>query len=432
MTETKLSTKPYKGTRDFYPESMRIQNFLFDTLRKVAERYAYEAYDGPMLESFELYAAKTSEEIVNEQLYSFEDRGKRKVVIRPEMTPTLARMVAAKGHELPKPIRWYSIPNLWRYERPQKGRLREHWQLNVDILGVDDTQAELEILQVAIDVLRAFGADHQHFEVQINHRELMNDFFTQCLKLDPEQYAPVSRALDKRAKLPPEKFEEQLQEAGCAAEQIQLIDRFLNSALEELKDLLPDSPGLEKLRGLFADLAALDLSEYCVFSPAIMRGFDYYTGTVFEIFDRSPENRRSLFGGGRYDNLVGLFGKQKIPGVGFGMGDVTLRDFVSTHGLLPELQSNTDVFVALFSKEMGTASYKLAQELREQGLNVANSMTAGKLGKQFQAADKKGIPWVVMIGPEELEKGEVVLKNLTTGEQETRSRKDIVEKLKNS
>jgi histidyl-tRNA synthetase len=426
MKDSPLSTQPYKGTRDFFPEDMQLRSALFNRLRQVVSTYGYQEYDGPMLEPFELYASKTSDEIVNEQLYSFTDRGDRKVAMRPEMTPTLARMVAAKANNLPRPIRWFSIPNLWRYERPQKGRLREHWQLNVDILGPAAQDAELELLQVAIDLLRAFGANETHFEIQINHRELTNSLFNEVLQLNPEQRQAVARAIDKRDKITPEAFRELLVKAACHDEQIATIERFLQADLNEVANICPESSGLLKLQTLFELLTALGLSAYCSFSPTIMRGFDYYTGTVFEIYDRAPENRRALFGGGRYDNLVGMFGGEKIPGIGFGMGDVTLRDFLETHGLLPTLPPASQVLVGLFNADLKIPAYQLARDLRAAGLRVENILEpTKKMGKQFEVADKKGIPIVVMMGPDEHAEGCATVKHLASGHQEKAALGDL-------
>lgn len=412
-----LSTQPYKGTRDFYPETMLQREAIFERLRSTVSSYGYLPYDGPMLEPFELYAAKSGEELVQDQLYHFEDRGGRKVAMRPEMTPTLARMVAARGNQLARPIRWFSLPNLWRYERPQRGRLREHWQLNVDILGLDGLEAEVEIIQVAVDLLRGFGAGPSDFEVQINHRQLMNDLFFEVLKLEEIQVKEVARAIDKRAKIPADSFQELLDKAGCSAEQSATLKRFLDAPLAEVGEICQGSAGFVLLSQTFEALNALGLGGVCRFNASIMRGLDYYTGTVFEIFDLHPDNRRALFGGGRYDNLVGLFGKAQIPGVGFGMGDVTLYDFLETHGLLPENDSHVDVLVGLFSAETYTVSQQMARGLRAAGLRVEAVLSPQKLGKQFQQADKKGIPVVVMIGPDEAESGQATVKHLKSGEQ---------------
>ncbi len=425
----KLSTRPYKGTRDFYPEEQRLREWMFNQLRRSVNQYGYEPYDGPMLELFELYAAKTGSEIVNEQLYHFEDRGGRKVAMRPEMTPTLARMVAAKANQLPRPVRWFSLPNLWRYEQPQRGRLREHWQLNVDLLGVEGVEAEVEIVQVAIDVLRGFGAGPTDFEVQINHRELMNDLFDKVLKLEPGQTQAVAKAIDKRAKIPAEAFYDLLTAAGCNAEQIETLEKFLVCPLLDIPSIVGEGKGYTDLIRFFDTVNAMGLGPVCRFNPSIMRGLDYYTGIVFEVYDQHPDNRRALFGGGRYDNLVGMFGNTQMPGVGFGMGDVTLKDFLEVHGLLPEITSQTDVLVGLFSAEMFIASQTLARSLRAGGIKVEAVLSPQKLGKQFQYADKKGIPLVVMVGPDEAAEGKATIKDLRSGQQQTVEQRELMARL---
>lgn len=427
MTESKLSTQPYKGTRDFYPDEMQQRRWMFDHLRQVIGSYGYQEYDGPMLEPFELYAAKTGDEIVNEQLYSFVDRGDRKVAMRPEMTPTLARMVAAKGQHLQKPLRWFSIPNLWRYERPQRGRLREHWQLNVDLLGVEGVEAEVEIIQVAIDMMRGFGASPVDFEIQINHRQLMNDVFAQVLKLDASQTKAVARAIDKRAKIAPEAFQTLLREAGCSPTQIAELENFLAAPLLEIGKICGESQGYKDLIRFFDTVNALGLGPVCRFNTSIMRGLDYYTGIVFELFDKHPDNRRALFGGGRYDNLVGMFGQTQMPGVGFGMGDVTLMDFLKVHGLLPEVKAHVDILVGLFDPEMVVQNQQLARHLRSAGFKVESVLKHQKLGKQFELADKRGIPLVVLQGPDEALLEQVSVKDLRTGAQENVHMENLID-----
>ncbi len=427
MTESKLSTQPYKGTRDFYPDEMQQRRWMFDHLRQVIGSYGYQEYDGPMLEPFELYAAKTGDEIVNEQLYSFVDRGDRKVAMRPEMTPTLARMVAAKGQHLQKPLRWFSIPNLWRYERPQRGRLREHWQLNVDLLGVEGVEAEVEIIQVAIDMMRGFGASPVDFEIQINHRQLMNDVFEQVLKLDASQTKAVARAIDKRAKIAPEAFQTLLSEAGCSPEQIAELENFLTAPLLEIGKICGESKGYKDLIRFFDTVNALGLGPVCRFNTSIMRGLDYYTGIVFELFDKHPDNRRALFGGGRYDNLVGMFGQTQMPGVGFGMGDVTLMDFLKVHGLLPEVKAHVDILVGLFDPEMLVQNQQLARHLRSAGFKVESVLKHQKLGKQFELANKRGIPLVVLQGPDEALLEQVSVKDLRTGAQENVHMENLID-----
>ena len=288
---SKLGTDPYKGVRDFYPEDMAVQNYIFNTWRKTAEKFGYVEYSASILEPAELYKSKTSEEIVNEQTFTFTDRGGREVVLRPEMTPTLARMIAARRRNLKFPLRWYSIPNVFRYERPQRGRRREHWQLNCDLMGIADVEAEVEIISLAHAIMKAFGAKDDDFEIRLSSRKAL-----------PE---------------------------GVTMETIRRIDKG--------EEINIDVPETDEIRSAFEYLDKKGVRN-AKFDPKIVRGFDYYTGVVFEVFDTSPESRRSLFGGGRYDNLLEMFGVEPIPTVGFGMGDVTIWDFLETHKLQMKYQ----------------------------------------------------------------------------------------------
>ncbi|MGE0615244.1 MAG: histidine--tRNA ligase [Bacteriovoracia bacterium] len=418
-----LSTQPYKGTRDFYPAEMRMRRAIFGRLRDVVQSFAFEEYDGPMLEAFEIYAAKSGEEIVNNQLYWLVDRGERKLAIRPEMTPTLARMVAAQVNELPKPIRWFSIPNLWRYERPQRGRLREHWQLNVDILGGDPLLADAEIINVALSVMRVFGGEKK-VALKLNNRKLVDFFFREKLGLSTEAAHGTAKAVDARAKVGEEAYRKWLGDLGVQAGQIQQMEEFFGSSFDIVAKKYPCA-GVDELRALMDKLAesgiAVGSSEASgvVFDPQLFRGLDYYTSTVFEVFDTSPENRRAMFGGGRYDNLVGLFGKHQLSGVGFGMGDVTLVNFLETHGLSPKVGSGVDVFVSLPKAEYRAQAERVARDLREAGLKVMTPLEIGGFGAQLKIAAKHQARYAVLLGDSELAQGQVVLKTLATGEQKT-------------
>ncbi len=417
-----LSTQPYKGARDFYPEDKRLQKYIFGVMRGVAESYGYLEYDAPILEPTELYASKTSDEIVNEQTYTFIDRGKRSVTIRPEMTPTVSRMVAARRQELPYPLRWYSIPNLWRYERPQRGRLREHWQLNVDLFGVTDITADFEIIQVADNILQKFKARRDTYTIRVNSRKLMDTFVKDILKLDDVQATTIIRLIDKMHKMDNAEFVGQVdsifnptQRENKEPEQLQM---FLKTpSLADLPDSVKSHPSVGKLKQLFELLGSEGVSN-AVFDPTLMRGFDYYTDIVFEVFDTHPDNNRSMFGGGRYDGLVAQFGVEPVPTVGFGMGDVTLQNFLELHDLMPKLSTETDVCVFLIG-DVFTAAQKVVRELREMGLNVAVGLTDQKLDKQIKNAVKNGIKYVIFIGAKELASDQFVLKDLQTGTEET-------------
>lgn len=422
-----LSTQPYKGTRDFYPEDLRVQRWMFNRMRQVVETYGYQEYDGPMLEPFELYAAKTGEEIVNQQLYWLVDRGERKLAVRPEMTPTLARMVAGRVHELPRPIRWYSIPNLWRYERPQRGRLREHWQLNVDVLGGDPLLADAEILSLAARLMDAFGG-RAHTVIKINNRRLVDHFFMNVLKLSPDVALQAAKAIDARAKIGEEAYQQWLVKIGVTSDQSRRMEEFFQAPFEKAREAYPCA-GMDELVSLFRLLAESGESDAVEYDPTVLRGMDYYTGTVFEMYDRSPENRRAMFGGGRYDHLIALFGKTPLSGVGFGMGDVTLRNFLETHALLPHQSSFVDVFVVLPSMDQRPVAEKILRSLRDQGIRAISALEASGFGAQLKLASRHGARFAVLLGEEELSRQSVALKDLSSGQQSTVTLQDLPQAL---
>ncbi len=419
-----LPTQPYKGARDFYPEDKRIQKYMFAKMRQAVEAYGYEEYDAPILEPLELYLAKSGEEIVNEQTYAFEDRGGRKVTIRPEMTPTVSRMVAAKRQELAYPLRWYSIPNLWRYERPQRGRLREHWQLNVDIFGLEGLQAELEIISTADNVLKTFGAKRSMYEIRLNSRELIDYILKDYLGLDAVQAHSMAKLIDRMSKIERPAFISQL-DALCTPSQREAgaVERLLAilgaKKLTDLPSDLQSQPAVELLQRLMDMLQEAGVNN-ARYDAALMRGFDYYTGVVFEVFDTDPENNRSMFGGGRYDGLVGLFGVEPLPTIGFGMGDVTLQNFLESHGLLPAQRSETDLYVVLIG-DVADRAQRVIRELRDNGLRVAVDSTGRKMDKQIKSAAKKGIHNVLFVGERELNDEVYVLRNLISGDEERHS-----------
>ncbi len=397
-----LTTQPYKGARDFYPEDKRIQKYMFSTLRKVVESFGYQEYDAPILESFDLYAAKSGEEIVNEQLYSFRDRGDRKVAIRPEMTPSVSRMVASRRQELGYPLRLYSIPNLWRYERPQRGRLREHYQLNVDIFGVEGPEADAEIIHIADTIMKSFGSQPGMYRININSRQAMvaamNEF-----GLSESELKAAYKLVDKMPKMQDAEFHSRL------AEQLG------NNKAIKLRNYLGNDQPPEKVKRILRILEELGVDS-AVYDPSVVRGIEYYNDIVFELFDNDPENARSLFGGGRYDGLVELFGVEHLPVVGFGMGDVSLLNFLQTHKLLPKIKSETDAVVILIG-DINQASISLVNELREKGLNLAVDGTDRKIDTKIKNAVKSGVEHAIFIGEQELQANKYKLRNLKTGEE---------------
>ena len=412
MSENKkLSTEAYKGVRDFYPEDEATQHYLFSTMSRVVERFGYARYDASVLEPSELYKSKgaENEELVNEQTYTFIDRGDREVTLRPEMTPTVARMVAARRRELSFPLRWYSIPNVFRYERPQRGRLREHWQLNVDLFGSSSIEADVEVIAVAHAIMKEFKAKDDDFVIRINSRAALNRIF------DERGYSEETRKklctlLDRKAKMPAAEFEEKLHEL----------------AGDDTAFLQTESDDVTRVRGALALLGITNT----VFDPSVIRGFSYYTGVVFEVFDTDPQNNRSLFGGGRYDNLLSLFSDDLVPAVGFGVGDVTLRDFLEVRGLLPSYTPPARVYLAVSGTEAVEGAVTLASELRAGGVNTAIDFGERKLGDQIKAADKQHIPFMIVVGGDELVSGTFTVKELATGEERTMSRGNLVEGLK--
>ena len=416
-----ISTQPYKGTRDFYPDDMRLRNWFFGKIRSALELASYEEYNGPMLESLDMYIAKSGEEIATKQTYNFADRGGRMVAIRPEMTPSVARIVAAKLGELNYPLKWFSIPNMYRYERPQHGRLREFWQLNVDIFGCDTYEADLDVIESAISVMRSFGADETMFKVRINNRRFFNDVIAAVCNTDAEGAKKVSKVVDRKGKVERESYEKDLFELGLNAEQIAKIDALYTMNVHEATALCPDSVGSQELVSLFEMLERTGLDKYCVFDFGIIRGLDYYTGTVFEVFDEAPENNRAMFGGGRYDNLVGMFAKNaKISGVGYGMGDVTLEDFLRTHDLIPDIyKSGVKVLVTRFDDVPYEKYLELAQSLRELGVTASVYVGSRKFGKQIDYAVKGHYSHVLIMGADEAQSDTVKVKNLETREEST-------------
>ncbi|MBI5004352.1 histidine--tRNA ligase [Candidatus Kaiserbacteria bacterium] len=409
-----VSTESYKGVRDFYPEDQFIQRYIFEHMERVCELFGYEEYNASILEHAELYRSKTSEEIVNEQTYTFTDRGDREVTLRPEMTPTFARMIAAKAREIPLPARWYTIANVFRYERPQRGRLREHWQLNADLVGVSGAHADAEILAIAHGIMMSFGATERDFEIRISDRRILDTIYD-SVRIDLDIRAQVTRLLDRRAKM--DDFETVIMEAlGNAEQAAALIDHLKRTT---------STSYLEELR---IELEHMGINNMVV-DTKITRGFDYYTGMVFEVFDSDPANRRSLFGGGRYDNLLSLFGGDPIPSVGFGMGDVTARDFLESHNLLPSYVPATELMIAIIEESATSHAMRLAQDLRREDVTVAVNFSSKKIGDQIRQADKLKIPFVIAVGSQERETGRYTIKNLATGHEITLPAERIAEHL---
>lgn len=427
-----LSALPYKGTRDYYPEDKRVQNYIFNTWRTTVERHGYQEYGAPILEPLEVYAAKSGQELANEQTYSFVDRGDRVVAIRPEMTPSISRMVAARRQELAYPARLYSIANFMRYERPQRGREREFWQLNADIFGVENAAADAEIISLAYEIMKAFGAKDDMFTIRVNDRKLIDYMMSAYLGLDAIGAQLMTKLFDRRNKISEEEFTQQATEIfGDDADQgIVKINQLLKvQAVGELPTELLQSAAAEDVRRLTVMLDKMGVKNLH-FDVTLMRGLDYYTGTVFEVFDLHPENNRSLFGGGRYDGLVGLFGAEPIPTVGMAPGLSTTELFLRSHDLLPELGPTTEIGIVVIDDASLDGALSLAKRFREEGVNIEVDISGRKLDKQIKSVVKKQLPFIVFVGETELNEDRYNFKDTVTAEEETLSPERIVSKVK--
>ena len=419
------------GFRDFYPTDLALREHIFRTWRQVAARYGFEEYDGPPLEPLELYTAKSGEEIVG-QLYSFTDRGGRAVSLRPEMTPTLARMVAARANGLRKPIRWFSIPQLFRYERQQRGRLREHFQLNCDLIGEPGHLADAEIVALAIDAVRAFGLGPEDVRVRLSDRRLLTALL-QNLGVAETQVPVVWQAFDKLRRTPEEVSAAKLSGAGIPGA---TVERLLKLARTRSWSDLPGlGPGLdaalargEPLRRTLESLEAMGYGDYLDLDLGIVRGLAYYTGTVFELFDARGE-LRAICGGGRYDNLLQSLGGVDLPALGFGMGDVVLGELLRERGLVPEPGSSIDVFLAAITPDDLPHVLGLARELRDAGLRVEYALAPQAVGKQLKLADARSARLAVVVGPDDRARGEVMVKDLKGKAQESVARSAVRERL---
>lgn len=440
MSTTYLSTKPYKGARDFFPEDMRIRNYIFSVWRSICERYGFEEYDFPIVENLEVFASKSGEEIVSTQLFSFADKGERNVALRPELTPSTVRMIADRYNELPKPIKWFMIGNNWRFEKPQKGRGREFYQLEGNIFGVEGVEADFEIFSLIVAIMKEFGANETMYRLYYSDRRLISLLLDEVLKLTQEQQLSARRIMDKRKKVTAEEFVEMLAAVGITGKAADTIEAFMNSTFSELPTLLPEkllaeNQGYQDVLQLEQLLIDFDLMKYCQFDPGIIRGFDYSDGLVYEVFDTNPENKRSMFGGERFDRLINVFGKFDMAATGFAMGDITLLEFLKGWNLLPELPTTTRVLVTRFPDDnpaIFTYAVKIAQQLRENGISVSQYPTKDKLEKQLKYAEKLGIPFVVIAGEGELENNTVKLKELKKRAEQTLSREEMTKVLVNS
>ena len=410
-----MSIQALPGFRDFYPDTMAIRSHVFGAMRRVALRYGFEEYDGPPLEPLELYTQKSGDEIVG-QLYHFRDKGDREVALRPEMTPTLARMVAPKASALKKPIRWFTIPQLFRYERQQRGRLREHFQLNCDLIGETGPLGDAEIVALAIDVMRELGLTAADVRVRISDRRLLGGILA-ALGFDAALVPLAFQALDKvgRSEYPGRR--QALVDRGVGEEQVARLETL--GTIRSFDALEQAFPGLglgTELRATFAAIEAMGLGGFLDLDLTIVRGLAYYTGTVFELFD-AGRSLRAICGGGRYDQLLAALGGVDMPALGFGMGDVVLTELLREKGLLPTGGTAADVFIAQVTPDDRPFALGLAHQLRDQGFRVEYAIGDQALGKQFKLADARGARVVLIVGPDDRARGEVGVKDLARGVQ---------------
>ncbi len=427
-----LSSLGYKGTRDYYPEDKRIQNYIFYTWSKVVQRHGYQEYGAPMLEPLEVYTAKSGQELATEQTYTFTDRGDRTVAIRPEMTPSISRLVAARRQELGYPARLYSIANFMRYERPQRGREREFWQLNADLFGADGPIADAEIVEIASEIMKAFGAKDNMYAIRVNDRNLINHIMSEYLSLDAVGSQLMIKLFDRMNKISPDEFAQQAADIfgkDAAGGGLQKLKQLVTvKSVADLPAEVRETESAKYLIELFDRLQAAGV-ENARFDASLMRGLDYYTGMVFEVFDLHPDNNRSMFGGGRYDGLVGLFGAEPIPTVGFAPGLTPTELFLKSHDLLPKFSSTTDVGVVVVDESLDDALV-FVRQLRSEGVNAEVDITGRKIDKQIKAVIKKNVPFMVFIGANEVKEGVYTFKDVETTEEEKLSLERIVSRVK--
>lgn len=427
-----MSIQALPGFRDFYPDQLAIRSHVFAAMRRVALRYGFEEYDGPPLESLELYTRKSGDEIVG-QLYHFRDKGDREVALRPEMTPTLARMVAPKASSMKKPIRWFSIPQLFRYERQQRGRLREHFQLNCDLIGEPGPLADAEIIALAIDVIRELGLGPDDVRVRVSDRRMMQALLLH-LGVPSEHLGVAYQAIDKIGRREFASYQAKLGQRVGSVEALDFVARHRGvKTVAGLAELLAPFPAvLEAATPLCATLEALDqmgLGGFVDLDLTVVRGLAYYTGTVFELFD-AHGTLRAICGGGRYDNLLDALGGVDFAALGFGMGDVVLTELLKDRGLLPPPLPSAEVFLAAVTPEDRPFVLGLAHELRDGGFRVEYGLVDQALSKQFKLADARGVKAVVVVGPDDRARGEVVVKDLAAGSQCSVPRADVAPALR--
>ncbi|MCX6795095.1 MAG: histidine--tRNA ligase [Candidatus Falkowbacteria bacterium] len=419
----KLSNQEPKGTSDWLPEEFLIRKYIFDAWRRVCLRYGFEEYLTPLVENADIYRAKSGEDIGGKELVTFTDLGGRELSIRPEMTPSVTRMVTKIYAASPKPLKYFSIANFMRNEKPQRGRNREFWQLNCDIFGSDSLASDIEVLQLALDIMLEFDPPSDSFSLFINNRKLIDAVLdlSGASGLATEKKTAVVRTLDKWDKLDKAAIADRLAGAGLDKAAQLVIGKFMASrSLEELNESLPginDNIGFKELAIVMSALDNLGYGELVAFNPAVIRGFDYYDGLVFEVFDKHPDNNRAMFGGGRYNGLAEIFGEKNFPAVGFAPGDETIRLFLESWKLTDKISATAPdkYYLPLLSSVLVAETNRLAKELRGQGKNVLTGSEEQKVGKALEFANKKNISQVVILGEDEVKKGIYKIKNMASG-----------------
>jgi len=410
--------KSVKGTRDFFPKEMAVRRWLIDHMRQVSTQFGFQEYEGPCIETIDLYAAKSGDELVKEQSFVFPDRSGELLALRPELTPTLARMIASKQNELVFPLRWWSFGPFWRYERPQKGRSREFYQWNVDLIGTDSIQADAEVIAVICEFIKSIGLIPEQVKILVNNRRLM-DACLDDLGFTTDQKPSIHKLIDRIDKMSSNTWEQYAVDININPQQLKDLKNILNDDLMWEKS--------QELVELIESLKWLGFSEYIQFDPKIVRGLDYYTGTVFEAKEMTG-NFRAICGGGRYDNLVADVGGSPLTGVGFAMGDVVIQLVLESLGLIPQtINQPNSVFVTIFDGECMPFSYQIANLLRESGMNVILNPGIEKLNKQFKYADRLGVNFVIVVGPDEIRESTVTIRNLDKHNQFTVVIKEAVE-----
>ncbi|MYA63268.1 MAG: histidine--tRNA ligase [Gemmatimonadetes bacterium] len=418
------------GFRDFVPEDLALRSHVFGTWRRVARSYGFGEYDGPPLEPLGLYVEKSGEEIVG-QLYAFTDKGGREVALRPEMTPTLARMLAERSRGMPKPIRWFSIPQLFRYERSQRGRLREHFQLNVDIVGESGVAADAEVLAVAVDAVRCLGLGEDDFVARVNDRRLVSAVLT-AAGVPAGAHAGCLAVIDKAGRAGPERTRAGLDALGLSPGVVEVLAELIaDGSPEHLAERFRDTPrvmdAMRPLQEHRSILEAMGLGGFLHFDLTVVRGLAYYTGIVFELFDRAGE-LRAICGGGRYDRLLELVGGEPLPAVGFGMGDVVLGELLRDRGLVPGSAPSCDYYVVWVGPDQRAAGLEIGSRLRAAGHSVMYSLRPQGVGKQLKAANRAGAQRAVIIGPDEAAAASATVRDLATGSQETKTLRSLLER----